>query len=98
METTLDYWNPANVTKVGNNGFVYVDLTPIVTSTKKIQYSDNIDLFEKFYKLNNKLRYCNGSRYTFQDKNLEAEYHDWIKSDDYKKKFFDLYYGNGVVD
>jgi len=66
-------------------------------STKEIE-GDEIVLFEKFYKLNNSLRYCNGAYYKWEDKSWTDRYQDWLKSDDYKKKSFNLFYGNGVVD
>ncbi len=69
-----------------------------IKKTQEIEGTDEIDLFEQFYKLNNRLRYCNGSYYTFQDKEWENKYKQWLKSDYYKKKSFDLYYKNGIVD
>jgi hypothetical protein len=98
MKTIIDCWNPANITKEGKNGFRYLDVTSIIKRTTEIEYSDNIDLFEKFYKMNNRLKYCNGSHFTFQDKSIEAEYYLWLQSNDYKKKSFSLYYGNSTVD
>ncbi len=98
MKATFDYWKPANISKVGKNGFRYLDTSSIITSTTELEYSDKVDLFEQFYKMNNRLRYCNGSYFTFQDESLSKEYSLWLKSDDYKKKSFNLYYGNGVVD
>jgi uncharacterized protein YecT (DUF1311 family) len=67
-------------------------------TTKDIEANNDISLFEQFYKLNNQLRYCNGSYYKFQDKQLELKYKEWLHSDDYKVKSFNLYYGNGIVD
>ena len=66
--------------------------------TKDIEHTTEIDLFEQFEKLNNRLRYCYGSYYKFQDKQLELKYKEWLRSDDYKAKSFNLYYGNGIVD
>jgi hypothetical protein len=70
----------------------------VVATTKDIEYTTEIGLFEQFVKLNNQLRYCNGSYYKFQDKQLELKYKEWLRSDDYKAKSFNLYYGNGIVD
>jgi hypothetical protein len=97
-KTTLDYWNPRNETVVTESGFRYRDTTSVITGTKDISDNTEIGLFEQFYKLNNSLRYCNGSHYTFQDKEREQKYQEWLKSDDYEQKSFNLYYGNGVVD
>jgi len=98
MKATLDYWNPRDVSVVTESGFRFRDTTSVITDTKEITGDSEIDLFEQFYKLNNRLRYCNGSYYKFQDKEWENKYQQWLKSDDYKKKSFNLYYGNGVVD
>jgi hypothetical protein len=70
----------------------------VFTQTKDIEDVTEIGLFEQFEKLNNRLRYCNGSYYKFQDKQLELNYKEWLRSDDYKAKSFNLYYGNGIVD
>lgn len=70
----------------------------VFTQTKDIEDVTEIGLFEQFEKLNNRLRYCNGSYYKFQDKQLELKYKEWLCSDDYKAKSFNLYYGNGIVD
>jgi hypothetical protein len=98
LKATLDYWNPENKSIVTEDGFRYLSVNPIITSTKDISDSSEIGLFEQFYKLNNSLRYCNGSYYKFQDKEWEEKYKEWLQSDDYKKKSFNLYYGNGIVD
>lgn len=98
MKATLDYWNPKNETVVTETGFRYLNTSSVITGTKDIEDTTEVGLFEQFYKLNNSLRYCNGSYYKFQDKQWEHKYQDWLKSDDYKKKSFNLYYGNGVVD
>ena len=88
MKATLDYWDKIDYTSIRSE----------IKTTKEIEGTDEIDLFEQFYKLNNSLRYCNSSYYKFQDKEWENKYNQWLKSDDYKKKSFNLYYGNGVVD
>ena len=88
MKATLDYWDNIDRTSIRS----------VIVSTKDIEANNNIELFEQFYRLNNRLRYCNGSYYKFQDKLLEELYRVWLKSDDYKKKSFDLFYGNGTVD
>jgi len=79
-------------------GFHYLDTSSVITNTKDIESNTNIGLFEQFYQLNNSLRYCNGSHYEFQDKQLEFKYKEWLNSDDYKTRSFELYYGNGIVD
>ena len=54
-------------------------------------------LFEKFYKKNNQLRYCNGSYYEFQNPEKQKEYQEWRKNLS-PSRSFELYYGNGIVD
>jgi hypothetical protein len=89
MKVTLDYYDK-------------IDNYSVFSEIKRqeiIEGDNDITLFEIYYKLNNSLRYCNGSYYKFQDKNWQEKYNEWLKSDHYKKKSFDLYYGkNGIVD
>ena len=66
---------------------------------KTINVINDIDCFEQFYKLNNNLRYCNGSYFKFKDLDWENNYKNWLKSSDFKSKSFNLFYGkNGIVD
>lgn len=88
MNVILDYWDKVSYTTIHSE----------IKRQEEISGNDDIEIFEQFYKLNNSLRYCNGSYYKFQDKEWENKYQEWLKSDDYKKKSFNLYYGNGVVD
>ena len=55
------------------------------------------EIFKKFDKKNNSLKYCNGSYYKFQDGTLQKEYRDWYDSLSESTKF-NMFYGNGVVD
>jgi len=97
--TILDFWEPRDEFVTDSTGYTYYDRKSIIKSTKEISDTTEIGLFEQFYKLNNSLRYCNGSHYKFQDKQWEEKYNTWLKSDDYKAKSFNLFYGsNGVVD
>ena len=98
LKITLNYWSPRNESVVTESGFCYLDTTSVIKRKADIEDITEIGLFEQFYKLNNSLRYCNGSHYTFQDKGWEQKYKEWLKSGDYKQKSFNLYYGNGIVD
>lgn len=69
-----------------------------IIRNEDIEGANEIDIFEKYYKKNNSLRYCNGSYYKFTSKEWQDKYNEWLKSDDYKAKSFNLFYGNGVVD
>ena len=69
-----------------------------IKGTEILESNSEIQIFETFYKKNNELRYCNGSYYTFTSNKWEDKYNQWLKSDDYKAKSFQLYYGNGIVD
>jgi hypothetical protein len=97
-KATLDYWNPRNESVVTESGFRFLDTSSVITNTKEIEDENEISLFEKFYALNNSLRYCNGSYYKFQDQHWEQKYNNWLKSNDYKAKSFNLYFGGGIVD
>ncbi len=98
MKTNLEYWNPKNKSVITKSGFRYLDTKSTITSIEAINYGNKIELFETFYRMNNSLRYCNGSYYKFQDKKIENQYQQWLKSDDYEQKSFNLFYGEGVVD
>src|SRR5690349_14945714 len=97
-KTIIEFWAPRNRTVTTDSGFRYLDVASEFKSQTEKEYSDDIKLFEEFYKMNNRLRYCNGSYHKFQDKEVEAAYKKWLQSDDFKRKSFDLYYGGGVVD
>jgi hypothetical protein len=94
----LDYYNLKGEDVITESGFRYEKTTSVITGQEIIEAKTDIEVFEKFYKLNNRLRYCNGSYYKFQDKSWENLYNDWLNSEDYQRKSFNLYYGNGVVD
>lgn len=88
MEIILDYWDRVSYTSIHSE----------IKYQRTITARNDIDAFEQLYKLNNRLRYCNGSYYKFKDLEWEDKYREWLNSDDYKQKSFNLYYGNGVVD
>jgi len=94
----LDYWNPNNKIVVCDDGYRYFDTKSVITGQSTITGDSEISIFEQFYKLNNSLRYCNGSYYKFQQQEWKDKYDKWLKSDDYKSKSFNLFYGGGVVD
>lgn len=76
----------------------YLDPRSVFKRNEFIEGENDIEIFEQFYKLNNRLRYCNGAYYVFNESEWSDKYWEWIKSEDYKKKSFELYYGGGVVD
>lgn len=88
MKVILNYWDRINYNSINSE----------IKRQQEINSDNDIEIFEQFYKLNNSLRYCNGSYYKFQDKEWENKYQQWLKSEDYKSKSFMLYYGGGVVD
>jgi hypothetical protein len=98
FKTQLAYFSPSNQTVTTETGFMYVDPTPTFKFNEDIEAETEIELFEKFYKKNNQIRYCNGHQYKFVDSEWECKYKEWLNSDDYKSKSFNLYYGGGIVD
>ena len=88
MTVELDYWDRVSYTSSHSE----------MKRKENIEADAEIEIFEKFYKMNNRLRYCNGSYYRFGTKEWQDKYNNWLQSDDYKAKSFDLYYGGGVVD
>jgi nicotinic acid phosphoribosyltransferase len=98
METILNYFSPANKDVVTETGFRYLNTNPEYKHSETLSAPTEIELFEEFYKKNNQLRYCNGHYYEFADEQVKARYKEWLKSDDFQSKHFNLYYGNGIVD
>jgi hypothetical protein len=88
MKVVLDYYDKID----------YKSIRSEIKNQETIEDDNDIAIFEKFYKMNNSLKYCNGSYYKFNDIEWRDKYNDWLKTDDYKSKSFNLYYGNGVVD
>lgn len=97
MNATLIYYDRLNESKITETGFRYVDTKRVPISEQEIKGETELDLFIQFYKLNNNLRYSN-SYHIWQDNEWKTKYDEWLKSDDYKKRSFELYYGNGIVD
>ena len=98
ITATLEYWDRLRETKKYPNGGYYQDQSSSLIREETISGETDIEIFETFYKKNNQLRYCNGSYYQFQDPLWKLKYSEWLQSDDYNKKSFNLYYGGGVVD
>ncbi len=98
MKANLNYYDNVRETKEYPSGGYYVSSSTKLIRNIEIDGITEIDIFEKFYKLNNSLRYCNGSYYKFETKDWQDKYNEWLKSDDYKSKSFNLYYGGGIVD
>jgi hypothetical protein len=96
MKAILNYWNPKSETIVTESGFRYLDTKSVITKEVEI-YGSEEEIFRQFDKLNNRLRYCDGSCYEFKDKSLQSKYIAWYKSLS-KTEQMNLYYGNGVVD
>jgi hypothetical protein len=94
----LNYFSPSNKTIVTESGFRYTDTDSVLQRQETISGDNDIEIFEQFYKLNNRLRYCNGSYYKFISQEWENKYKEWLNSEDYSQKSFRLYYGNGIVD
>ena len=98
MEVILNYFAPANKSVVTESGFRYLNTNSEFKRTETLVAENDIDLFEQFYKKNNQLRYCNGHYYEFANSKDTIRYKEWLLSDDFKAKSFELYYGNGIVD
>ena len=96
MEVRIERWNPANRTVVTKTGFRYLDTESEIDKVE-VWGGTKEQIFKRFYKENNSLRYCNGSHYKFEDETLHTEYWKWYNSLDEAVKFR-MFYGNGVVD
>ena len=87
MKLKINYWEPKSTDRC---------ISEIVFS-KELTGETKESIFLEFYKLNNSLRYCNGSHYTFEDTYLKKEYDDWYKNLDKKTKI-NLFYCGTYVD
>ncbi len=96
MKAIIEYWNPKNESVVTENGFRYLDTKSVITSIETWEGTKE-EIFKRFDKGNNRLRYCNGSHYKFEDETLHTDYLNWYKSLSESNKF-NMFYGNGVVD
>ena len=80
----------------------YWDRADRLTSTSTIQRTEKWkgtkeEIFKRFDKENNSLRYCNGSYYKFDKQSHQNEYIAWYGALDEGTKF-NMFYGNGIVD
>ena len=86
IKVSIDYWgNVSHLTTKEE-----IKKTEIWLDTEE-------EIFKKFDKQNNKLKYCNGSYLKFKDVKLLSKYNKWYNSLD-KNTQFNMYYGNGVID
>jgi hypothetical protein len=96
MKAILNYWNSRRETIRTKSGYLYETMKSVITKEVEIHGSEE-EIFRQFDKLNNSLKYCNGSYYEFKDESLQSKYMTWYKSLS-KTEQMNLYYGNGVVD
>jgi hypothetical protein len=76
---------------------IYYDDYKETTCSKNIEGDEDF-IFESLFKINNSLRYCNGSYWKPEDLNDEKRYYEWKKNLS-RDRHFNLYYGaNGIVD
>jgi hypothetical protein len=96
MKVKIEYWDRKNKTVVTETGFRYLDTS---SEIKKVETWEGTkeEIFKRFDKQNNRLRYCNGSYYKFVDESLNQEYIKWYKGLDEGTKL-NMFYSNGVVD
>jgi hypothetical protein len=92
MEATLELWVP-----IDNNNFNYRPNESKLLKTETIQADTENELFRKFFILKDELKYCRGYQYVFQEHLFTFKYNQWLNSDDYKNKSFNLHY-RGIVD
>jgi hypothetical protein len=87
ITTKIAYWDKVSYTSCDSEIKIIEDLSAETEDA----------LFEAFYKLNNSLRYCNGSYYQFVNAVDETNYYKWRQNLSHERSF-GLYYGGGVVD
>lgn len=92
----VDYYAPRNKSVVTESGFRYRDTREEIKKTEIFEGTLE-EIFLKFEKLNNTLKYCNGHYWKFSDSKFQEQQRKWYSNLPESVKF-DLYYGNGVVD
>lgn len=93
----IEYWDRLRETKRTKSGMLYECQDSSKVREEDLTAETEDALFVKFYKLNNRLRYCNGSYYKFVNPKDQARYNEWNKNLS-QGRSFNLYYGNGIVD
>ena len=96
METPVEYWSNKREEVITEDGFRSVCTRSVLTKYESWKGTKE-EIFKRFDKENNRLRYCNGSYYRFALNYLNEEYLNWYKSLSESTKL-DMFYGNGVVD
>jgi hypothetical protein len=96
MEIQIEYWEIVSKTVITDTGFTYRSDKSEITR-ELVWEGTKEEIFKRFDKENNSLRYCNGSFYKFKNDTMQQEYIAWYKALDKNTKF-NMFYGNGVVD
>jgi len=96
MKVIVHRFNPENKTRTYPSGGLYYSTKP-VRDDVQIWEGTEEEIFKRFDKANNRLRYCNGSFYKFALNEINDRYIAWYKSLSEATKF-EMFYGNGVVD
>jgi len=96
MKLALNYFSPENKTITTETGFRYLSQKSVLKRSETIEGTKE-EVFKKFYDMNRRLRYCNGSQYFIIDEKMKSEYQSWYNSLDEATKF-SMYYGKGTVD
>jgi hypothetical protein len=92
----IEYWEPRNEQVTTDRGFVYLDTKSVLKSSSNWEGSPE-EIYKRFDKENNSLRYCNGSYYKFKNDDDHSNYIKWYQSLN-KMEQFNMFYGNGIVD
>lgn len=96
MEALIEVWNEKRISVTTEDGFSYLSSKSCINRFETFKGTKE-EIFKRFEKENNRLKYCNGSFYKFVNNKLYKEFRNWYDSLS-KSKQFDMYYGNGVVD
>ena len=96
LKVNVEYWDNESKSVVTESGFRYRSTQSVVKRVEQWEGSRE-EIFNRYDKKNNSLKYCNGSHYKFEDETLVNEYLVWYKNLSESVRF-NMYYGNGVVD
>ena len=77
MEAKVIHIVRESISRIGKSGFRYQDHVSKEKDIETWRGSED-EIFNKFYKKNQELKYCNGHYYKFADSAIQKQYKEWI--------------------
>lgn len=110
-QTTLDYFLETreinNLGKIKKETLIKIEViysdkphgepSKYHNTVKTLSGKTKEEIFMEFYSINNSLRYCNGSYYSFKNPEIQKDYSNWYTALEESTKF-EMFYKGGIVD